>query len=318
MLLAKSTDGGADVQRAGQGRRLLRPARLRHLPGRRRRPGPRLRAGEGPDAATRSSGPPTTRRARSTRRTRRRSSSPSARTSTRTPTSRTAACPAGFAADGTQHLHRRQDRRRVQQRHPAQRVDRTAARTFTGGDRPTRGTQPTVNDARRRRSTDQFWQWAAFTTSGKLAVSYYDRQYGDDETTGYSDFTLSGVARPGRASAQKRVTSLVDAAADPVRRASSSATTPGSTRSTTPTRSGRTPGRPTCSSAPAPARRATRPTSASAPRAPAPQAGLTANDEDIFTAGVEHSERLTITTSREGRLASRPSLTSLGRARGLR
>ena len=47
MLLARSTDGGADVQRPGQGRRLLRPARLRHLPGRRRRPGPRLRAGEG-------------------------------------------------------------------------------------------------------------------------------------------------------------------------------------------------------------------------------------------------------------------------------
>ena len=40
--------------------------------------------------------------------------------------------------------------------------------------------------------TDQFWQWTAFTKDGKFAVDYYDRQYGNDETTGASDFTLSG------------------------------------------------------------------------------------------------------------------------------
>jgi len=40
--------------------------------------------------------------------------------------------------------------------------------------------------------TDQWWQWLAFTKNGKLAVSYYDRQYGTDEATGFSDFTLSG------------------------------------------------------------------------------------------------------------------------------
>ncbi|MBA3944249.1 MAG: exo-alpha-sialidase [Herpetosiphonaceae bacterium] len=39
--------------------------------------------------------------------------------------------------------------------------------------------------------TDQWWQWAAFTSSGKLAVSYYDRQYGTDETTGFSDVSLA-------------------------------------------------------------------------------------------------------------------------------
>ena len=54
---------------AGQGRRLLRPARLRDLPGR-PGPGPRLRARRRARPPTRSSGPPTTRRARSTRRTR--------------------------------------------------------------------------------------------------------------------------------------------------------------------------------------------------------------------------------------------------------
>jgi len=39
--------------------------------------------------------------------------------------------------------------------------------------------------------TDQWWQWAAFSNKGALAVSYYDRQYGNDETTGFSDFSLS-------------------------------------------------------------------------------------------------------------------------------
>jgi len=42
------------------------------------------------------------------------------------------------------------------------------------------------------KATDQWWQWAAFTKEGRLAVSYYDRRYGDDETTGFSDISLSG------------------------------------------------------------------------------------------------------------------------------
>lgn len=49
-----------------------------------------------------------------------------------------------------------------------------------------------VSSARGQKTTDQWWQWAAFTKDGKLAVSYYDRQYGDDETTGFMDFSLSG------------------------------------------------------------------------------------------------------------------------------
>jgi hypothetical protein len=53
-------------------------------------------------------------------------------------------------------------------------------------------TQPTVNIGSQA-GTDQWWQWAAFNRQGKLAVSYYDRQYGDDETTGSSDFSLSGT-----------------------------------------------------------------------------------------------------------------------------
>jgi hypothetical protein len=54
--------------------------------------------------------------------------------------------------------------------------------------------------------TDQWFQWAAFTRSGKLAVDYYDRQYGKDEFTGASDFTLSGSSNLTRFG-QARVTS---------------------------------------------------------------------------------------------------------------
>ena len=49
-----------------------------------------------------------------------------------------------------------------------------------------------MNQARRQEKTDQFWQWAAFTKGGTFAVDYYDRQYGEDESTGWSDFALSG------------------------------------------------------------------------------------------------------------------------------
>jgi hypothetical protein len=50
----------------------------------------------------------------------------------------------------------------------------------------------TVNQDPGQALTDQWWQWLAFNKNGKLAVSYYDRQYGDDETTGFSDISLSG------------------------------------------------------------------------------------------------------------------------------
>ena len=41
-------------------------------------------------------------------------------------------------------------------------------------------------------TTDQWFHWAAFTPGGQLAISYYDRQYGNAEYTGYSDFSVSG------------------------------------------------------------------------------------------------------------------------------
>ena len=70
-----------------------------------------------------------------------------------------------------------------------------------GGSSFDNSTGPHAFDPRFRRSspvergqvgTDQFWQWSAFTSKGQLAVDYYDRQYGHDETNGSSDFSLSG------------------------------------------------------------------------------------------------------------------------------
>ncbi|TMM18468.1 MAG: exo-alpha-sialidase [Actinobacteria bacterium] len=63
--------------------------------------------------------------------------------------------------------------------------------TFTGTATDPRAL-PTVTQDPGQATTDQWWQWAGFTKNGKLAVSYYDRQYGDDETTGQSDVSLSG------------------------------------------------------------------------------------------------------------------------------
>jgi len=63
--------------------------------------------------------------------------------------------------------------------------------SFTGTTRDPR-VLTSVTSAGGQAVSDQWFQWLAFSDSGKLAVSYYDRQYGDDETTGASDISLSG------------------------------------------------------------------------------------------------------------------------------
>jgi hypothetical protein len=70
-------------------------------------------------------------------------------------------------------------------------VSNDGGASFSGAATDPRN-EATVNQDHGQASTDQFWQWAAFTKDGKFAVDYYDRQYGNDETTGASDFTLSG------------------------------------------------------------------------------------------------------------------------------
>jgi hypothetical protein len=54
---------------------------------------------------------------------------------------------------------------------------------------------------------NQWWQWAAINSSGTLAVSYYDRQYGNDQSNGDNDITLA-ASTGGGAFAHSRVTSL--------------------------------------------------------------------------------------------------------------
>jgi hypothetical protein len=77
-----------------------------------------------------------------------------------------------------------------------------AGATFTGGTTNVRAL-PATRAADNR--TDQFWQWAAFDPNGHLGVSYYDRAYGNDETTGFSDVSLSGSSN-GSDFATTRVT----------------------------------------------------------------------------------------------------------------
>jgi hypothetical protein len=71
-------------------------------------------------------------------------------------------------------------------------VSEDGGATFTGTTTDPRNLPSVTNNAKQR-TTDQWWQWQDFTKDGKLAVSYYDRQYGTDETTGYSDVSLSGT-----------------------------------------------------------------------------------------------------------------------------
>jgi hypothetical protein len=69
-----------------------------------------------------------------------------------------------------------------------------SGQSFTGGATDPREQTSFTNDVRQR-TTDQWWQWAEFSADGQLAASYYDRQYGDDERTGYSDFSLTTAGR---------------------------------------------------------------------------------------------------------------------------
>jgi hypothetical protein len=70
-------------------------------------------------------------------------------------------------------------------------VSTNGGATFTGTTTDPR-TLTSATPAAGQTTTDQWFQWIAFTKTGRLAISYYDRQYGDDETTGFSDISLSG------------------------------------------------------------------------------------------------------------------------------
>jgi hypothetical protein len=84
-------------------------------------------------------------------------------------------------------------------------VSNDAGASFTGTSTDPREL-PTATTAKGQATTDQWFHWATFTRDGRLAVSYYDRQYGDDEITGFSDFSISG-SRNLRDFGVQRVTS---------------------------------------------------------------------------------------------------------------
>ncbi len=69
--------------------------------------------------------------------------------------------------------------------------------TFTGTSTDPRSL-PVVNTAPGQARTDQWFQWASYTPAGTLVSSYYDRQYGSDETTGSMDVSVSSSARLAR------------------------------------------------------------------------------------------------------------------------
>jgi len=68
-------------------------------------------------------------------------------------------------------------------------VSSNGGQTFGGTADPRQLSVATTASGQRR--TDQWFQGAAFSPRGTLAVSYYDRQYGDDELTGFSDVSVS-------------------------------------------------------------------------------------------------------------------------------
>jgi hypothetical protein len=70
-------------------------------------------------------------------------------------------------------------------------VSNDGGATFTGTTTDPRSLSE-VTQGKGQTTTDQWWQWAAFTGNGRFAVAYYDRQYGNDETNGNMDFSLSG------------------------------------------------------------------------------------------------------------------------------
>jgi hypothetical protein len=84
-------------------------------------------------------------------------------------------------------------------------VSNDAGASFTGTTTDVREL-PSATNAKGQRTSDQWFHWTAFTGNGSLATSYYDRQYGDDELTGFSDFSISG-SRNLRDFGVRRVTS---------------------------------------------------------------------------------------------------------------
>jgi len=77
--------------------------------------------------------------------------------------------------------------------------------SFTGTSQDVRSL-PVAESTTAQRSTDQYFHGMAFNSSGKLVVGAYDRSYGNDETTGFSDISVLTSANLKSFNKSQRVT----------------------------------------------------------------------------------------------------------------
>ena len=84
-------------------------------------------------------------------------------------------------------------------------VSTNGGASFTGTSQDVRSL-PVAESTTAQRSTDQFFQGMAFNSSGKLVVGAYDRSYGTDETTGFSDISILTSANLKSFNKSQRVT----------------------------------------------------------------------------------------------------------------
>jgi len=80
-------------------------------------------------------------------------------------------------------------------------------RTFDGTTIDVRAL-PVVTDQPAQATTDQFFHGTVFSPRGTLVTTYYDRQYGSDEATGYSDITLTTISDRGSRSVRVTTSSM--------------------------------------------------------------------------------------------------------------
>jgi hypothetical protein len=84
-------------------------------------------------------------------------------------------------------------------------VSRNGAASFTGTSQDVRSL-PVAESTAAQRTTDQYFHGMAFTSSGTLVTGAYDRSYGDDETTGFSDISVLTSANLNSFNTSQRVT----------------------------------------------------------------------------------------------------------------
>ncbi len=84
-------------------------------------------------------------------------------------------------------------------------VSHNGGNAFTGTNHDVR-TLPVAESTAAQTSTDQYFHGTAFSSSGTLVVGAYDRSYGNDETTGFSDISLLTSANLTAFSTSQRVT----------------------------------------------------------------------------------------------------------------